>query len=673
MKTYVINLKRREDRKEHFDKINSSKLDYEYFRWVFDGHEIDHDYLLERSWDTDKNWIDPIENTRITKGEVGCFLTHYHLWQYAAQARESIIVLEDDAVITDNFSSQEVERLLTIGYDLVYLGWKEMSDKPPSYETPNLSPTGTPIHPVQAMTLIKKGDFEKTKQNLESAMGTRFNAFVRPQYPYWTLAYAITPEGADKLLAMDPQKSIIPVDEFLPNALQTGKINCIGYKENVIVPRGRSSCGSDVAISSRYDYFLDRKVHALTVATDVRKIEYLDKSSSEQHLKFKNLGQDVEWKGGDMASAGGGQKINLVKEYVNSLPDESLNDLIFFCDGYDVFLNDGIDEILSRYIEIGFDVLFAAEQHCWPDENLSEAQTELTNKLMPDVDSKYKFLNSGIYLGKVSVLKEILNSEISDNDDDQLYFQKAYLSEKYSFAIDSDCYIFQCSSGDDVVERKGNIFNEHTRCYNCVYHGNGGRTEKDKFVELYETFYGGKTPITYIPTRDYEVLDNDIIMVDFLSKSMCDRLIELSEARGGFKPDEGDKVPGQELRLRELDLWDELSRYWERFMAPIIDKHWDPCNFYGVRDAFLIKYELDGQRKLPLHSDASLVTGSVKLNDGYEGGELYFPRQKFSNKDVPVGKCILFPGQVSHPHTSKELQSGTKWSLTIWTNRMWNE
>ena len=89
-----------------------------------------------------------------------------------------------------------------------------------------------------------------------------------------------------------------------------------------------------------------------------------------------------------------------------------------------------------------------------------------------------------------------------------------------------------------------------------------------------------------------------------------------------------------------------------------------------IRDsAFLIKYDLKGQRKLRLHTDASLVTGSVKLNDDYTGGELYFPRQDFSNKDVPVGKCILFPGQVTHSHTSKELLSGTKYSLTMWTNR----
>jgi len=94
---------------------------------------------------------------------------------------------------------------------------------------------------------------------------------------------------------------------------------------------------------------------------------------------------------------------------------------------------------------------------------------------------------------------------------------------------------------------------------------------------------------------------------------------------------------------------------------------------YGLRDAFIIKYEMDKQRSLRLHNDASLVTGSVKLNDNYEGGLLEFPRQGITNKDVPVGKCILFPGQVTHGHTSTELLSGVKYSLTIWSSRYEND
>ena len=61
------------------------------------------------------------------------------------------------------------------------------------------------------------------------------------------------------------------------------------------------------------------------------------------------------------------------------------------------------------------------------------------------------------------------------------------------------------------------------------------------------------------------------------------------------------------------------------------------------------------------------------LNDDYEGAELVYPRQNISNKDIPVGKCILFPGQVSHGHECLPLTKGVKYSLTIWTCRYVND
>ena len=44
--------------------------------------------------------------------------------------------------------------------------------------------------------------------------------------------------------------------------------------------------------------------------------------------------------------------------------------------------------------------------------------------------------------------------------------------------------------------------------------------------------------------------------------------------------------------------------------------------------------------KLALHHDASLVTGSIKLNEAYEGGSLNFPRQGVTNDNTPIGHCI---------------------------------
>ena len=88
-----------------------------------------------------------------------------------------------------------------------------------------------------------------------------------------------------------------------------------------------------------------------------------------------------------------------------------------------------------------------------------------------------------------------------------------------------------------------------------------------------------------------------------------------------------------------------------------------------MRDAFTMRYSMDTQTELGLHTDASLFTGSVKLNDNYAGAELVFPRQEFTNKNVKVGQCILFPSMVTHGHKVLPLRGGKKYSLTMWTCR----
>ena len=122
---------------------------------------------------------------------------------------------------------------------------------------------------------------------------------------------------------------------------------------------------------------------------------------------------------------------------------------------------------------------------------------------------------------------------------------------------------------------------------------------------------------------------------------MCEDMISLAEKKT-FRVMEGDKVPSQDLRLKEFGQWEKLKEHWNEIVYEIVYDYWHPCHMWGLRDAFIIKYEMDKQRELRVHNDASLVTGSVKLNDDYTGGLLEFPRQKFNNKDIPVGKCLLF-------------------------------
>ena len=608
MKVVVINLDQRTDRLELFDR-NNPNLQYERFKAV-DGSMISYQKLLQSGYDVNHDWIDPILHTKLTKGEVGCFLSHWHIWQKCIERNESLIVLEDDAILTERFDMEEVESL---PFDFVYLAYHEM---------------GNGIKITDKLSV--------------------------PVYPYWTLAYMIRPDAARKLINNEAKRNIFPVDEYLPTMMKS--LNVAGYTEDVVKAVSRSVQGSNVLAHSRYDYFVDFDIHVCTVATDPEKAYKLRESSEKYEIPVINLGDGVIWEGGDMKSQGGGHKINLVKEFI---ADKKDTDVLLFLDGYDTFFADSLNEIICRYLEMNTEILFSSERICWPDEELGTLlQVHNDNQSSP-----YQYLNSGMYIGRIGRLKELFDAPIANREDDQLYVQKQYLKNPKGIKCDVEQYILMTHNLSTYLH-KGSLFNPITNCYGCLYHGNGGRNQKKHCERLYESI---EAPF-YIPTKDYMLLSRDILLIDFMREDKCRELIQIAEDKQ-FKVLEGDVVPAQELRMKELNMWEELKAHWMETVYQIVYDYWYPCHMYGLRDAFIIKYEMDKQRELRLHSDASLVTGSIKLNDDYEGGILEFPRQEVSNKDVPIGKCILFPSQVSHPHTSTQLMSGTKYSLTIWSSR----
>ena len=613
MKTLVINLSHRRDRLDKFKQNNADYISYDVLKAV-DGYKVEYADLRKMGFDTDHDWIDPILNTPLTKGEVGCFLSHWKAWKQCIKLNEPVLVLEDDAIITDKFSYDELYKLRRQGYNFTYLGWKEMEESIPIDDK-----------------------------------------FVKPVYPYWGLAYVITPESAKILTKGKPK--IIPVDEYLPKMIE--KLNVVAYKENVIIPRDRKDGGSNINPTNRYDYFVDFDTHVCTVATDESKAGKLIHSANQFDVKLNNLGKGVEWEGGTMEGQGGGHKINLVKEFIQ---DKADHDVILFLDGYDTFLTDHTDEIISRYIQFFHKLVFSSERFCWPDERHGSELKALNT----DQSTPYQYLNSGMYIGRVDELKKLFAEPLENYDDDQLYVQKQYLKGECDIVCDVEGYMFTTHE-PQITKTNGQLYNPVTNCYSCAYHGNGGDDAKVVLDGIYQRFFGNPV-ITYTQTKSYDILSDDMLLIDFMSEDMCKKMISLSE-KHTFKSLSYDKVKGQELRLREFGLWDELEEHWNTHIYPIVSEFWEPCHMWGMRDAFLIKYEMEKQRDLPLHNDASLVTGSVKLNDDYEGGVLEFPRQKLSNKDIPIGKCILFPGQVTHGHLSTSITKGTKYSLTIWSQR----
>ena len=187
MKAFVLNLKRRKDRKEQV----SAQLP-EYFETYFtsdwdgpmDGKDLTDEMLREHGfslfpWElqSENRWW----NRPMTKGEIGCSISHWLCWKRASSFNDPhYVFLEDDVRLGPTFGEDLpgiVSRLSVMdeAWDLLYLG-----------------------------------------RSPQEADQERIGEFIRPGFSYCTHAYMLSRAGVDKLLATGFDRDLIPADELLP-------------------------------------------------------------------------------------------------------------------------------------------------------------------------------------------------------------------------------------------------------------------------------------------------------------------------------------------------------------------------------------------------------------------------------------------------------------------------
>lgn len=180
---YMINLKRRPERRIKMElTMKELGLDFQHFE-AFDGKILTDEVLTEMGITLLPEYSDPYHKRRMTMGEIGCFLSHYTIWEKMVELeQEEVLILEDDIRFEPYFMERSEELMKEArfigGWDLIYFGRKRLQESEV---------------------------FLKESEN-----------FVKVSYTYWTLGYVITLEGAKKLLASEPLKRLLPVDEFLP-------------------------------------------------------------------------------------------------------------------------------------------------------------------------------------------------------------------------------------------------------------------------------------------------------------------------------------------------------------------------------------------------------------------------------------------------------------------------
>lgn len=625
---YYINLDRCDWKREHMNNVfpTSTRI------VAVDGKEETPESILP--YVADREWRDPNWNRRLTKGEIGCVLSHIKAWKHIVKTNKPAIILEDDVIIVDpDYNSKTLEQLKE--YDFVYLGKRAISGEPVSIS-----------------------------EELEI-----------PAFCYWACAYALTPKVAESLISYFTDNPLIPTDEIIPMAIGKHRdpvvqnkwkgdtFSCISFINDIVTPK--EGAYEETETETPESIWEDYKFTIITAGDNVEKVKPLIDSID---YPIKNIGEGVPWKGGTMEGPGGGQKINMMKDELKNHHDQ---DIIMFVDGFDCFINTDTETILSRYFSFRSEMVFSAEETCWPDASISS--------LFPETGG-LKYLNSGTYIGTVGALKNLFEKDIKDSADDQLYVQLEYLDDDspHDIALDWESYIFFCLAGLEEhikINEYDQLVNTKYNCTSCVLHGNGGEYTKEvywKFVDKMAT----NNPHFYIPKymqKDVEYIDKDMILIkNLLSAEFCSDLIEECNRVGGWEPLPTDKFPAQEIRLRYMEnqkFYKAFEKAYYSKIEPVTEGYWAALKMYGIRDLFAMRYSLDTQTRLNLHHDMSMVSGSMKLNKDFEGAYLNFPRQGITNLDHDIGSMVLWPASVSHPHECTELKSGVKYSLTLWSSR----
>ncbi|KAK4805925.1 hypothetical protein QYF61_021489 [Mycteria americana] len=185
---FMINLQRRADRRERMLRtLYEQEIACKLVEAV-DGKAMNSSEVEALGIRMLPGYKDPYHGRPLTKGELGCFLSHYRVWQeIAARGLEKSVVFEDDLRF-EIFFKRRLMNLMHdleaegLAWDLIYIGRKRMQVERPEKSVP------------------------------------RVRNLVEADYSYWTLGYVLSLRGARKLLAAEPLAKMLRSTSSCPAA-----------------------------------------------------------------------------------------------------------------------------------------------------------------------------------------------------------------------------------------------------------------------------------------------------------------------------------------------------------------------------------------------------------------------------------------------------------------------
>lgn len=238
-------------------------------------------------------------------------------------------------------------------------------------------------------------------------------------------------------------------------------------------------------------------------------------------IKCKRLIDSAHHFGYNLTLEGLGREYKGHHDKINNFRDFCLKrepkDVVLFVDAYDVLFTRPEKDLYKLWKKVcpKGKVLFNAEKNIWPDP-------EIIN-MYPKVETEFKFLNSGVYMGKAEDLLKILpkKDDVLERFDDQRYFANKYvLHNNKNIALDTfaSCFLAMCYSIKEIGYNGKHIYQTSTKSQPCVLHANF--SENLNYLDtLFDLIRFKETPhIPKIQDINFNTIEVNTVNTDRLEK-----------------------------------------------------------------------------------------------------------------------------------------------------------
>jgi hypothetical protein len=216
-----------------------------------------------------------------------------------------------------------------------------------------------------------------------------------------------------------------------------------------------------------------------TFYTDETRLDYLKESALINSMEIRYLNKS-RWHGYV-------DKIIAIDNIIKTHLDD---DIICFIDAYDVLVNQNLEYLLENFKNFNCDLLMGAELNCYPMKYKDN---------YPFINSKYKYVNSGGYIGYKYALQDLfiwksydIIYEICSDGGDQSYFTEYFISKHSDkIRLDTECIIFQnmyLVNWDELSFENGKLYNKILNKKPCFIHFNGGTWQQHNLENIMPIF-----------------------------------------------------------------------------------------------------------------------------------------------------------------------------------------